>query len=64
MKKYDFNTCTDMMNEMVSECRSWGIFVNRAHDFLVACLNDNDISYWEYYDLEKSIRGYWGCFNH
>jgi hypothetical protein len=27
-------------------------------------LNDNDISYWEYYDLDNSICGYWNRFSH
>lgn len=64
MKKYNFTACADMINELACECDSWGAFVVRTRDFLRACLNDNDISYWEYYDLDKSICGYWNRFSH
>lgn len=61
---YDFNSCKTMIEELVSDCNTWAEFVVRTSGFLHACLNDNDISYWEYVDLDKSIHDYWNRFDH
>lgn len=62
--KYTVSSCKEILDKLADDCTNWGQFVVRATDFLNACLNDNDISWWEHNDLCESIHNYWNCFEH
>lgn len=52
-----------IIDSIATDCNCWGVFCVRVRDYLTALVNEGEVSYWDYSDLEDygwKYRMTWG----